>query len=156
MAMTFSDVSKMKDYIGKRLGETEWEELRFDRIEKFADATDDHQWIHIDRARIAKESPYKVPIAHGYCTLSLVAGRFLKLVEIDSVDMVINYGTNKVRFPNALREGDRFRLAVEPTAVNEKGDGWFETVFTAIIEIDGADKPACVAECVMRMHEETS
>ncbi|MEO1172310.1 MAG: MaoC family dehydratase [Myxococcota bacterium] len=151
--MTFSGVDELEGFLGKRLGETAWEELRFDRIEKFADATDDHQWIHIDRERIAKESPYKVPIAHGYCTLSLVAGRFLHLVEVQSVDMVINYGVNKVRFPNALREGDRFRLAVEPLSVTAKGEGWFETVFIAIIEIEGADKPACVAECVMRMHE---
>ena len=116
----------------------------------FADATGDHQWIHVDRERIAAESPFGAPIAHGYLTLSLVAGLFFEVVEIGGMKMVINYGTNKVRFPHPLKEGARYRLALALGDVAEKGGGWIEAIFVASIEIEGADKPACVAEVVYR------
>lgn len=132
------------------LGATEWTEMTFERIQAFADATDDHQWIHVDRERIAAESPFGAPIAHGYLTLSLVAGRFFELIALEDMAMVINYGTNKVRFPNPLKAGDRFRLKMAMGAVTEKGKGWYEAVLHAAIEIEGADKPACAAEVVYR------
>lgn len=131
-------------------GSSEWRPLTFERIQTFAEATDDHQWIHVDRARIEKESPFGAPIAHGYLTLSLVAGLFFEVVAVEEMAMVINYGTNKVRFPNPLREGDRFRLSVDVGEVTDKKGGWVEAVFLTRIEIEGAEKPACVAECVYR------
>ena len=123
--------------------------MTFEMIQAFADATGDQQWIHVDKARIAKESPFGAPIAHGYFTLSLVAGKFFDLLELENMAMVINYGTNKVRFPNPLKEGARYRLNLKLGDVTEK-KGWYEGIFLAAIEIEGEAKPACVAECVYR------
>ncbi len=132
------------------LGSTDWEVMTFERIQAFADATDDHQWIHVDKERIAKESPFGAPIAHGYLTLSLVAGKFFEIVELQGFGMVINYGTAKVRFPNPLKAGDRFRMSMTLGEVAEKKGGWWEAVFHAAIEVEGASKPACAAECIYR------
>lgn len=135
---------------GKELGTTDWQTMTFERIQTFAAATGDHQWIHVDRERIAKESPFGRPVAHGYLTLSLVAGQFFELLELDGFGMVINYGANKVRFPNPLKEGDRYRLSLKLAEVKDVGNGWLEAPFLATIEIEGAPKPACVAECIYR------
>jgi acyl dehydratase len=132
------------------IGNTDWEPMEFSRIQAFADATDDHQWIHVDRERIAAESPFGAPLAHGYMTLALVAGRFFKLIDLQGFKLVINYGTGKVRFPNPLKEGDNFRLSIKMGEVTEKGGGWWEGIFLAAIEVEGASKPACAAECIYR------
>lgn len=134
---------------GQAVGVTEWTAMTYERIAAFAAATGDFQWIHVDRERIAKESPYKVPIAHGYLTLSLVAGLFFEALSLEGFKLVINYGTNKVRFPTPLREGDRYRLALRIGEVKPIGE-WWEVVFLASIEVDGQPKPACAAECVYR------
>ena len=134
---------------GQELGETEWETMAFSRIQTFADATDDHQWIHVDRARIAEESPFGAPISHGYLTLALIAGRFFQLLTLQGFAMVINYGTERVRFPSPLREGDRFRLSLRLGEIHTKGD-WIQAIFHATVQIEGATKPACVAQCVYR------
>ena len=135
--------------VGKEIGKSDWYDLRFDDIVRFADATGDHQWIHVDRERIAKESPFGAPIAHGYLTLSRIAGIFLEVVEISGFSAVLNYGLNKVRFPAPLKEGARYRLASTLQSVNEVKGG-VEAVFVNTIEIEGEAKPACVAECVFR------
>lgn len=132
------------------IGASEWEPMTLDRIRAFADATGDHQWIHVDEARIAKESPFGAPIAHGYLTLSLVAGRFFELLELRGFGMVINYGTNKVRFPNPLKAGQSFRLQMKLGDITELKGGVLEAVFLANIEIEGEAKPALAAECVYR------
>lgn len=132
------------------LGRTDWREMTFDTIQAFADATGDHQWIHVDRERIAKESPFGAPIAHGYLTLSLVAGHFFDILELSGFAMILNYGTNKVRFPNPLKEGQRYRLALSLGSVTDKGKGWSEALFHAAIEIEGEAKPAVAAEVVYR------
>ena len=150
MSVTIQGAADLFSRANSPIGATEWEEMTFERILAFAGATEDHQWIHVDRERIAKESPFGAPIAHGYLTLALVAGRFFDLIDLQGMDMVINYGTNKVRFPNPLKEGDRFRLSIDLGEVTEKRKGWVEAIFLASIEIDGAPKPACVAECVFR------
>ncbi|MCB9745026.1 MAG: MaoC family dehydratase [Alphaproteobacteria bacterium] len=149
MTVLINGAQGLLDHSGEALGATEWETMTFERIQAFADATDDHQWIHVDRERIAKESPFGAPIAHGYLTLSLVAGKFFDLLELQGFDMVINYGLEKVRFPNPLKEGQRFRLAFTLGNVSEKR-GWYEALFIATIEIEGEAKPACVAEAVYR------
>jgi acyl dehydratase len=135
---------------GKDLGSTDWQPMTFERIKAFADATGDQQWIHVDRARIAKESPFGAPVAHGYLTLSLVAGLFFELLELEGFRMVINYGANKVRFPNPLKDGDKYRLSMKLGEVKDVGGGWLEAPFFASIEIEGAPKPACAAECIYR------
>jgi acyl dehydratase len=150
MPVTIEGVDGLKAKANTHIGTTEWETMTFDRIQAFADATGDHQWIHVDRERIAKESPFGAPIAHGYFTLSMVAGRFFDLLDLQGMGMVINYGTNKVRFPNPLKEGARFRLAIDLGDVTDKRGGWVEAIFKAAIQIEGEDKPAVAAECVFR------
>ena len=150
MAKTLIDgVSGLKSLVGKELGETPWREMTFEAIEKFADATGDHQWIHVDRERIARESPFGKPIAHGYFTVSLIAGLFFDLVEVRNFAMVINYGLNKVRFPAPLKEGQRYRLKVRLGEVKEIANG-VEGLLNAAVEIEGEQKPACAAELVFR------
>ena len=141
----------LKSLVGKDLGQTPWQEMTYDAIVKFADATGDHQWIHVDKERIAKQSPFGKPIAHGYFTVSLIAGLFFELVEVRNFGMVINYGLNKVRFPAPLKEGQRFRLNVKLAEVKEISGG-MEGLLNAAIEVEGEQKPACVAELVFRFY----
>jgi acyl dehydratase len=135
--------------VGKDLVVTDWLEITQDRIDRFADATDDHQWIHVDAKR-AKAGPFGRTIAHGYLTLSLVAGfsqRYLELQE----RMSINYGLNKVRFPAPVPVGSRVRARFTLRSLRpvDSGPGrGVELVSTVTIELEGSDKPACVAEAI--------
>ncbi len=149
MPVVIDGAAGLQEWAGKEIGSTEFEAMTFERIVAFADATGDHQWIHVDRERIAKESPFGKPIAHGYLTLSLVAGKFFELLDLQGFKLVINYGCNKVRFPHPLTEGSNWRLSINVGDVTARGD-WWEAIFLAAIEIEGAKKPACVAECVYR------
>jgi acyl dehydratase len=144
-------VSGVKALVGKELGKSPYREMTFEAIKKFADATGDHQWIHVDRERIARESPFGKPIAHGYFTVSLIAALFFEMVEVRNFAMVINYGLNKVRFPAPLKEGQRYRLNVKLGDVKEIANG-VEGLLNAAIEIEGEQKPACVAEVVFRFY----
>ncbi|HEY6910567.1 MAG TPA: MaoC family dehydratase [Myxococcales bacterium] len=141
----------LKSLVGKELGTSPWREMTYDAIRKFADATGDHQWIHVDRERIARESPFGKPIAHGYFTVSLIAGLFFELVDVKGFAMVINYGLNKVRFPSPLKEGQRYRLKVKLGEVKEIANG-VEGLLDAAVEIEGEAKPACAAELVFRFY----
>ena len=134
---------------GQDLGTSEWKEMRYEDIERFAAATGDRQWIHVDRERIAIESPYGVPVAHGYFTLSLIATLFFEIVDIDEIGSVVNYGTNRVRFPAPLRAGDHYRLSVKLAEVNEVRGG-AEALMHASIDLKGQPKPACAAEILYR------
>jgi len=109
MDVKFADLPNLA---GQEIGVSDWLLIDQDRVNKFADATGDHQWIHVDKERAARESPFGKPIAHGYFTMSLIAGIFFDLVEVRRFAMVINYGLNKVRFPAPLKEGQRYRLNV--------------------------------------------
>jgi len=142
-------VAGLKSLVGKELGRTSWHEMTFEAIVKFADATGDHQWIHVDRERIARESPFGKPVAHGYFTLSLIGGLFSELVEAKNFAMVVNYGLNKARFPTPLKEGQRYRLSAKLGDVKESGSS-FEALLNAAIEVEGEQRPACVAELVVR------
>jgi len=144
-------VAGLKSLAGKELGVSDWRQMTYEAIKKFADATGDHQWIHVDRERAARESPFGKPIAHGYFTVSLIAGIFFDLVEIKKFGMVINYGLNKVRFPAPLKEGQRYRLNVRLGEVTEIPNG-MEGLLAATIEVEGEKKPACVAELVFRFY----
>jgi acyl dehydratase len=147
-------VAGLKALVGKELGVSDWRQMTYEAIQKFADATGDHQWIHVDRERAARESPFGKPIAHGYFTVALIAGIFFELVEIKKFAMVINYGLNKVRFPAPLKEGQRYRLNVRLGEVTEIPNG-VEGLLAATIEVEGEKKPACVAELVFRFYGAT-
>jgi acyl dehydratase len=143
----------LEDLVGKDLGASPWHVLAYDDIARFADATGDHQWIHVDRERIAKESPFGKPIAHGYFSVARIGGLFRQVVDPVGFALIVNYGLNKVRFPSPLREGDRYRLAMKLHAVApiEKA---IQAEFVGTIEIEGAPKPACVAEILYRFYPE--
>jgi acyl dehydratase len=130
------------------LGATEWVEITQERINQFADATGDHQWIHVDPEK-AKDGPFGAPIAHGYLTLAM-ANLFLpELIEVQNTSMGINYGVNKVRFPSPVVVGARIR-AVGNIDTAEEIKGGVQVVITLTIEIEGSDRPACVVETVSR------
>ena len=152
MGKTLIDgVAGLKALVGKDLGVGAWRTMTYEDIKRFADATGDHQWIHLDKERIARESPFKKPVAHGYFTLSLIAGLFFELVEVKGFGMVINYGLNKVRFPTPLKDGQKYRLNVKLLDIKEVGNA-VEGVLGAAIEVEGESKPACVAEVVFRFY----
>ncbi len=150
MAKTLIDgIAGLERLAGKELGVTGWRTLRFEDIVRFADATGDLQWIHVDRERISRESPFGVPIAHGYYSLSIVATLFFELVEIRGVAMVVNYGVNRVRWPAPFKEGARYRFGCKLLEVKQAGNA-HDAVFQATVELEGEPKPACIAEVVYR------
>jgi acyl dehydratase len=144
-------VQGLKSFVGKDLGRSEWRTMTFEDIQRFADATGDHQWIHVDRERARRESPFRAPIAHGYFTLSLIAGLFFELVEMRGFKLVVNYGLNKVRFPAPLKEGQRYRLAIHLQDASEVANT-VEGIIAANVEVEGEKKPACAAEIVFRFY----
>lgn len=152
MGKTLIDgVSGLKALVGKDLGVSSWRTMTYEDIKRFADATGDHQWIHLDKERIARESPFGKPVAHGYFTLSLIAGLFFEMVEVKGFAMVINYGLNKVRFPAPLKDGQKYRLNVKLLDTKEVGNA-VEGLLGAAIEVEGESKPACAAEVVFRFY----
>src|SRR2546423_14053383 len=140
---------QLQSYVGKELATSAWYTLKFEDIKAFADATGDHQWIHVDRERAKKESPFKAPIAHGYYSVSRIAGIFMEMIELKGFAMAINYGLNKVRFPSPLKEGQKYRLKAELASVTDVPNG-IETILKMTTEIDGEPKPCMVAEVVYR------
>jgi acyl dehydratase len=140
----------LKAAVGQQLGASGWKELVFEDIQRFAEATGDHQWIHLDKERCKRESPFGVPVAHGYYTVSRIAGLFFEAVEMRGFAMTLNYGLNKVRFPSPLKLGARYRLALKLLELKEIPKG-AEAVILANIEIEGEAKPACAAEVVFRL-----
>jgi acyl dehydratase len=147
MAQSFTGVDEVVHAVGTQLGETEWLEITQEQVNTFADATGDHQWIHVDVER-AKKGPYGGTIAHGYLTLSLIARFGDELFSVSGVTAKLNYGVNKVRFPNPVLVGKRIRLHVKMGEVVDIPSGKQLTV-QHTIEIEGEDKPACVAETVV-------
>ena len=142
-------MSDFRDLIGKELGPTGWLEVTQARIDTFADATGDHQWIHVDPARAA-EGPFGTTIAHGYLTLSLCAPLLAELLaDLTSSSLSINYGTNKVRFPAPVPSGSRIRARATVASVDEVPGG-DQAVVVTTVEREGGDKPVCVAEMVVR------
>jgi acyl dehydratase len=148
-AQTIHGISELKALAGKELPPGDWKTLAFADIKAFADATGDHQWIHVDRERALRESPFKAPVAHGYYTLSRIAGLFFECAEMKGFKGAINYGLNKVRFPAPLKEGASYRLVMACVSVSDVTAG-VECLFKATIEIKDEAKPACVAELIFR------
>ncbi|MET0495937.1 MAG: MaoC family dehydratase [Actinoplanes sp.] len=147
--ITVDGLEELKKLSGQDLGRTGWLEITQDRVDRFADATGDHQWIHVDPERAAA-GPFGGPIAHGYLTLSLVIPLFTELLEIRGTAMGVNYGLEKVRFPNPVRVGSRIRLAATVAEVSDVAPGCVQLVLDFVVEIDGERKPACVARPVYR------
>jgi acyl dehydratase len=140
----YADLQK---HVGEEMGVSEWVKVDQDRVNKFADATGDHQWIHIDVERAKREMPTGGTIAHGYLTLSLIPMLSSQIMQIDGVTRGINYGSNKVRFTNMVLTGARVRARQKLLSVEPKGGGMQLTNEVAI-EIEGQDRPACVAETI--------
>jgi acyl dehydratase len=148
--MTFASIEALRDAIGKDLGYSDWITIDQARINQFADATGDHQWIHVDPERAAR-GPFKTTIAHGYLTLSLLPALTSGLVRVDGIRMGVNYGVNKVRFPAPAPVDSRVRARVEIVSVEDVGGG-VQVTSRVTIEREGGDKPVCVAESVARYY----
>jgi len=149
MTHTATGLAELKALAGTDLGATEWFEVTQDRVDLFADATDDHQWIHIDPERAA-DGPFGGTIAHGYLTLSLVIPLFNQLLEVGGMKMSVNYGLDKVRFPSLVRVGAKIRLLGTVDSVEDVAGDGVQMALTFTVEIDGGSKPACVAKAIYR------
>jgi acyl dehydratase len=145
---TFASPEALKDAVGTDLGVTDWVEITQDQIDKFAEATLDNQWIHVDAER-AKAGPFGAPIAHGYLTMSLASHFLAQLARVEGISMGINYGVNKVRFPSPVPVGSRLRGRGEILEVTDVPGG-VQAVTKITIEREGADKPAAIVETVSR------
>lgn len=144
----FSGLDEFVAAEGAELGPTDWLEVTQDRVNLFADATDDHQWIHVDPERAAN-GPFGGTIAHGLLTLSLLPHFTHQLYTVDNIAMAINYGYNKVRFITPVRVGAKIRARAQIAKVDQL-DGAVQATVTVTVEIDGSDKPAAVAESIVR------
>jgi acyl dehydratase len=147
--ITVHGLDEIKALTGRDLGRSDWLEITQERVNTFAEATGDHQWIHVDVERAAA-GPFGGPIAHGYLTLSLVIPLFTELLEITGTTMSVNYGLEKVRFPSPVRVGSKIRLAATVAEVTEVAGNGVQMVLDFTVEIDGVSKPACVARPVYR------
>ena len=134
--------------VGEELGSSDWLEIEQDRIDQFAAATGDDQWIHVDPER-AKDGPFGATIAHGYLTMSLSNHFLPQIVRVDGISMGVNYGVNKVRFPTPVPVGSKVRAGAELAAV-EDVKGGVQTTMVITIELEGSDRPACVIEAISR------
>ena len=156
MTTIATGIEELKALAGTDLGATAWHEISQERVDTFADATDDHQWIHVDPER-ARSGPFGATIAHGYLTLSLIIPLFNELLEIRGTSMSVNYGLEKVRFPSPVPVGSKIRMRGFVDAVDEvRGNGDKSAVQMAVtftIEVDGSTKPACVAQALLRHYE---
>lgn len=148
MPTVFDSAESVKAAVGKHLGYSEWLEISQERINQFAEATGDHQWIHVDPER-AKSGPFGATIAHGYLTLALTSLFMPQLIKVENAKMGINYGTNKVRFPAPVKVGSKIRGAGEIIAVDDVKGGVQVTIKISV-EVEGQDKPACVVESLSR------
>jgi acyl dehydratase len=143
----FNGIDELSKAVGEHLGHSDWHTVTQEKVDQFADATGDHQWIHVDPER-AKAGPFGGTIAHGYMTLSLLPMLNAQIYRVDGLSMGINYGTNKVRFPAPVPVGSRVRAGAEVVEVSPNAQG-AQAVIRTTIEVENQDKPACVAESVV-------
>jgi acyl dehydratase len=143
-------IEGLKALQGKEIGPSEWREVTQEDIDAFAELTGDHQWIHTDVERAKKESPFGTTVAHGNLTLSLIDGLRLELLKSTGFKLGVNYGWNKVRFPAPVPSGSKIRATAEIVEVEDVGGGWFQIVTRFKVEVEGSEKPACVADSVGR------
>jgi acyl dehydratase len=147
MGLDVDSPDQLAEHVGADLGATSWVEITQERVNQFADATGDHQWIHVDVERAAK-GPFGGTIAHGYLTLSLAAVFLEELLTVHNVAMAVNYGVNKVRFPAPVPVGSKVRAKGVLAGATQKGS-MVETTITLTYEVEGGDRPPCIAEAVV-------
>jgi acyl dehydratase len=146
-----SSIDEAVGLVGQELGVGEWKEIDQKRIDAFADVTEDHQWIHIDVDRAKAESPYGTTIAHGFLTLSMIPAMSKDNFRVENAKMAINYGLNKVRFLGAVPSGGRIRARSELIHASKVDDNTVNLIVKHTIELDGSEKPAAVAETIVRV-----
>ena len=149
-ALEVTGIEEVQGLIGKTIGPSDWREVTQDMIDTFADLSGDHQWIHVDVERAKTESPFGTTIAHGNLTLATIDGFRLDLISSSGFKLGVNYGWNKVRFPAPVPAGSRVRASAEVVSVDDVGSGWWQVVTRFTLEVEGADKPCCVADSVGR------
>ncbi|MGZ4871142.1 MAG: MaoC family dehydratase [Candidatus Angelobacter sp.] len=144
----------LKDLVGQEIAITDWFNVTQERIQQFADATLDHQWIHVDVERARRESPFGAPIAHGFLTLSLLPPFMHEALQIKhGVRRGVNYGLNRVRFVSPVRAGSNIRARIALQSLKDVPPNGVEVVFNATVEVEGSEKPCCVAEWVARYYK---
>ena len=148
---TTTTLTELPGLVGQELGTSDWYEITQDAVQKFADATGDHQWIHLDVERAKQESPFGGPIAHGYLTLSLLASLSGQVLAVTDTAMGVNYGLNKVRFPSPVPVGSKVRASAPLKDVTEFAGG-LQYTLTVTVEREGGEKPVCIAEPVYRVY----
>jgi acyl dehydratase len=144
-------LDELRGLVGREIALTQWLEITQQRINLFADATDDHQWIHIDPERAQRDSPYGATIAHGFLTLSLLPKFLNDAIQLRDLRMAINYGLNRVRFPSAVRAGSHIRARIVLQSMRDATNA-IEATYSITIEIQGSEKPCCVAELLARYY----
>jgi len=150
---TISHPKDLLTMVGDDLGTSPWVEVGQDRINLFADATGDHQWIHVDVER-ANQGPFGGPIAHGYLTLSLLIPLWSQILVFEELGMAVNYGLNKVRFPAPVPAGSRVRVTASLAGAEEVAGGGVQATIDAVMELEGAPKPVCIAQMVHRYYKD--
>jgi acyl dehydratase len=150
--LVIESLDALKGFVGSEISITDWFEITQDRILRFAEATEDRQWIHLDPARAQRESPYSTTIAHGFLTLSLLSYLSEQALQIQkSVGMIVNYGLNRVRFPSPVLAGSNIRGRFTLQSVKDLGDAR-EATFSVVVEVQNQPKPCCVAEWIIRYY----
>jgi acyl dehydratase len=149
MATIFNHPSELKGSVGKQLGVSEWLEIDQARIDTFADATGDHQWIHVDPER-AKDGAFGSTIAHGYLTLSLVNKFLPEIIDVRGISMGVNYGSDRLRFPAPVPVGARIRGSAELIKVEDVKGNAVQSTVRVTVEIEGSDRPACIIDTISR------
>jgi acyl dehydratase len=150
--LVLESLQSLKDYAGSEIATTAWLTITQERIQQFADATGDHQWIHVDPERARRESPYGSTVAHGFLTLSLMSHFLREAIQWPpGIREIINYGLDRVRFPAPVRAGDRIRARIRLQSCKEL-EGSLKAVFEITIEAEGAEKPCCFAEWILRYY----
>jgi len=145
------DLDDLRQRIGREIAVSDWLTVTQERINLFADATDDHQWIHIDPARAATDSPFGGAIAHGYLVLSLLPRLVAQALALPGDKMTINYGSNRVRFTAPVRAGRRIRARVSLLTMEDVAGG-VQLTWKIVVELEGSEKPACIAETILRRY----
>jgi acyl dehydratase len=151
MTITVNGIEELKALVGQTIGPSEWREVTQADIDTFAELSRDDQWIHVDVERAKTQSPFGTTVAHGNLTLSMIDGFRPELLESSGFKLGVNYGWNKVRFPAPVPAGSRIRASVEAVSVDDVGGGWHQITQRWTVEVEGSEKPACVAESVGRV-----
>jgi acyl dehydratase len=150
VSITVNGIDELKGLLGQTVGPTEWRTVTQEMIDTFAELSGDDQWIHVDVERAKTESPFGTTVAHGNLTLSLIDGLRLGLIKSSGFKLGVNYGWNRVRFPAPVPAGSKVRATAEVTEVEDVGGGWWQVVTRFTLEVEGNDKPCCVADSVGR------